>query len=184
MKLRLSEHPFYVLWKEGKLSLQDISNYAHAYVQLVEAIPTLWRKSLEGLGVKDELGEEIVAEEVHHISLWKDWMKKLPKPSKEISMRDVVEELESMEASELLGAIHSFEVQQPEVAKVKKDCLVKFYGFSEDELTYFDEHMNEQKHIEYARKLKNTYADKDAFEKGFQRGAEVFYRALDRFLSM
>ena len=88
-----------------------------------------------------------------------------------------------MNPSELLGAIHSFEVQQPEVAKTKKEGLLNHYGFSEADTTYFDEHMNEAEHIEYGRKLANDFAVKSDFEKGFSRGSEIFYNALDRFLN-
>ncbi len=76
----------------------------------------------------------------------------------------ISDKLNNMNSSQLLGAIHSFEVQQPEIAKFKKECLIKFYNFKEDDLIYFDEHM------------------KNEFYYGFEKGQELFYRSLDRFI--
>ena len=87
-----------------------------------------------------------------------------------------------MNPSELLGAIHSFEIQQPEVAKTKKEGLLKHYNIDESKTKYFDEHMNEEEHIAYGKMLSQKFADKSDFEKGFKRGSEIFYYALDRFM--
>jgi pyrroloquinoline quinone (PQQ) biosynthesis protein C len=87
-----------------------------------------------------------------------------------------------MTPSELLGALHSFEIQQPEVAESKKDGLLKHYGFSEKDLKYFDEHMNEQDHISYGKYLKEEFADEEEFNKGFERGSELFFKNLNLFM--
>jgi pyrroloquinoline quinone (PQQ) biosynthesis protein C len=81
-----------------------------------------------------------------------------------------------------LGAIHSFEVQQPEVAQTKMEGLIKYYGFDNSELRYFREHLSEHEHVDYGISLLNEKAEKKEFEIGFRLGSEKFYHALDLFV--
>jgi pyrroloquinoline quinone (PQQ) biosynthesis protein C len=182
LKHKLSEHPFYQLWNKGEITQDQLSKYSYAYLELVEQIPALWSQSVNGLNAVSDESEKVVLEESSHIPMWNQFKSKLNCENYP-SMKDVNEELFKMNPSELLGAIHSFEVQQPEVAKTKKEGLLNHYGFSEADTLYFDEHMNEAEHIEYGRKLANDFAVKSDFEKGFSRGSEIFYNALDRFLN-
>ena len=98
-------------------------------------------------------------------------------------MNDVVAELDAMSSSELLGAIHAFEMQQPDVAVTKKEGLLCHYGYESAELKYFDEHMDEEAHIAFGRQLAKQSANQDEFKRGFDRGAEIFYNALDKYLN-
>lgn len=183
LKKKLLDHPFYQSWTEGKITNEQLAVYADAYLGLIEKIPYFWEKSLKELGVENPAAEEVVTDELSHIPMWKNWSEKPEKNNNALNLNDLISELEGMNASELLGAIHSFEVQQPEVAKTKKDGLVKFYGFDSGDLKYFDEHMNEEKHIKFGADIAKQYAKEEDFQKGFERGSELFYHGLDRFVN-
>jgi pyrroloquinoline-quinone synthase len=183
LRKKLLDHPFYQAWTEGKITKEQLYNYADAYLELIEKIPHFWEKSVNSLGIDTAESKEVIADELSHIPMWKNWSEKLEKNNNTLNLDDLVSELEGMNASELLGAIHSFEVQQPEVAKTKKEGLMKFYGFNGSDLKYFDEHMNEEKHIKFGADIARKYANEDDFKKGFERGSELFYNGLDRFLN-
>lgn len=183
MKLnkKLLDHPFYQSWTKGEITNEQLADYTYSYYELIQEIPGLWSKAISGLNAVSDESKKLVDEETAHISMWNDFRVKQSIGSYP-SMKDVIDELSVMNPSELLGAIHSFEIQQPEVAKTKKEGLLKFYGFNESDAKYFDEHMNEAEHIAFGKMLSEKYADKDDFEKGFAKGSELFYNALDRFL--
>jgi pyrroloquinoline quinone (PQQ) biosynthesis protein C len=146
-------------------------------------MPVYWQKVLDCLGVKEETGSEIVKEETEHIALWKRWSSQLESVSSFPAMTNVLGEFEKMNPSELLGALHAFEIQQPAVAKTKKEGLINYYGFTLETTIYFDEHMNEQKHILYGEKIAEIFADKKDFQNGFERGSELVYKSLDLFMN-
>lgn len=183
MKLnkKLLDHPFYQSWTKGEITNEQLADYTYSYYELIQEIPNLWSKAITGLNAVSEDSEKLISEETSHISMWNDFKVK-QSSSNYPSMKDVIKELSAMNPSELLGAIHSFEIQQPEVAKTKKEGLLKFYGFNESDTKYFDEHMNEAEHIAFGKMLSEKHAVKTDFEKGFARGSEVFYNALDRFV--
>lgn len=183
MKLqhKLSEHPFYQMWQKGEITNEQLSKYAYSYMEFIEKIPEYWQKSITGLNVNEKYSEELIKEENEHTELWKGFKSKF-NCNEFPDMRDVNNNFSKMNPSELLGAIHSFEIQQPEVAKTKKEGLLKYYGFNESVTKYFDEHLNEAEHIAFGKMLSEKYADKNDFEKGFNKGAEIVYNALDRFL--
>jgi pyrroloquinoline quinone (PQQ) biosynthesis protein C len=97
-------------------------------------------------------------------------------------MRDIIEQLDGLSPDMLLGVIHAFEIQQPEVAITKKDALIEHYGFRADDLTYFDEHINEEEHIAFGQAISKVYSNQDDFNKGFIHGSKLLYDALDRYL--
>ncbi|MCI0472715.1 MAG: iron-containing redox enzyme family protein [Ignavibacteria bacterium] len=183
LRKKLLDHPFYRAWTDGKITNEQLAVYADAYLGLIEKIPYFWEKSAYGIGADNAETKEVLTDELSHILLWKNWSDKLTVNGEKLNLNDIVSELDNMNASELLGAIHSFEVQQPEVAKTKKDGLIKFYGFDNSDLKYFDEHMNEEKHIKFGADIAKHYADAEDFKNGFEKGSELFYNGLDRFLN-
>lgn len=179
---KLLNHPFYQLWTNGEITEVQLAKYSQSYFELIEEIPNLWSQAISGLNAGSFESQKLINEEIAHIELWNKFKNKqisIAHPS----LSDIVSELFEMNPSQLLGAIHSFEVQQPEVAKTKKEGLLKFYGFSESDTKYFDEHMNESEHIQFGKTLADEHADKTDFEYGFLKGSEIFYNALDRFLN-
>jgi pyrroloquinoline quinone (PQQ) biosynthesis protein C len=182
LKYRLLNHPFYESWMEGKITFMQLSRYAASYNQFIQKIPEYWEKILIEFNDNSPEGERIVADEIRHGELWSKWSNYLPIPESFPIMDDLINTLDKMNPSELLGAIHSFEIQQPEIARSKKNGLMLYYGFKEEELDYFNEHFLEEKHIEFGLRLKDKYANRDDFQKGFDNGSELIYNSLDLFL--
>jgi pyrroloquinoline-quinone synthase len=179
IKFRLKEHPFYRAWENGEITVQKLSEYAYAYLDFIENIPYYWQRILKEFSISDNW---IIDEEKEHVSLWRRWIKNLEKPEKYPTLNDLILQLNRMNTSQLLGAIYSFEVQQPEIAKFKKECLMKFYYFKESDLIYFDEHMKEEKHINFGKYIYENFANKNEFYYGFEKGQELIYKSLDRFI--
>lgn len=182
LKYKLLEHPFYKSWSAGTVSTKQLANYAASYSEFIKQIPGFWEKIVKDFVPESVEGKKIIVEEMMHIPLWSKWQEKLDKVVNYPKMTELIEELRSMNSSQLLGAIHAFEVQQPEVAVTKKEGLLMHYGFEEKELTYFDEHIDEQEHIDFGKMLADNYADKDDFKYGFETGSELIYKGLDLFV--
>ena len=179
---KLLDHPFYQLWTKGEITNEQLAKYSQSYFELIEEIPNLWSKAISGLNADSPESQKLIKEEIAHIELWNIFKNKQMNTAHP-GMSDVINELSEMNPSQLLGAIHSFEVQQPEVAKTKKEGLLKHYNFTETDTKYFDETMNEAEHIQFGKTIAEIHADKSDFEQGFAKGSEIFYNALDRFLN-
>lgn len=182
MENPLLEHPFYQAWNEGEVTVEQLSKYAAAYQTFMDRVPTYWQRVLDELDVDDSRGSEVVEEEREHAELWEEWRIELPETDEVPALEALLEGLEGMSASELAGALHAYEVQQPDVAATKKRGLLEHYGFSESPLSFFDAHIDgEAEHIAFGEAIRAEYADTEGFERGFRRGAELVYRSLDAF---
>ncbi|GAB5465523.1 MAG: TenA family transcriptional regulator [Candidatus Kapaibacteriales bacterium] len=183
LKKRLLEHPFYQAWTKGEITKEQLSIYHSSYREFIGKVPEYWNKAINGLGDDSAYGKKVVAEETEHIDLWEGWVSRLPQNESFPRMTEIMESLDTMTPSELLGAIHAFEVQQPEVAVTKKEGLMCHYGYNEEELKYFDDHQEEEGHIRFGAMLAEKSANKEEFKAGFERGSELFYKGLDLFLN-
>jgi len=178
---RLLEHPFYQAWTMGDVTAEQLSAYHKSYNEFITEMPKYWTKIANAFGQTED-AQTIIDEETAHIDLWAKWESKLPAVNSFPRMNTVLTSFANMTPSELLGAVHAFEIQQPEVAKTKKEGLIKWYGFNDAETIYFDEHISEEDHIKFGNLLAETYANKEEFERGFKLGAELVYNGLDLFL--
>lgn len=181
LKFKLLDHPFYQNWSRGEVTQLQLANYAYSYYQFIQQIPLFWLQVVIGLNAKNENTKQLILEELEHIILWEKFMGKLPRVNS-LSMNDVIESFKDMNDSELLGAIHSFEIQQPEVAKTKMEGLIKHYRFSPEETQYFQKHLSEENHIKIGKSIAENRANKEDFIKGFDKGAKIIFESLNRFL--
>ncbi len=181
-QFRLLEHPFYQQWTKGEITRDQLSCYARSYFDLVKMMPVFWENAVKGLKAESGESDKVIKDERFHIELWREFMAMF-EGNDHKEMEDVVEEFMSMSPSKLLGAVHAFEVQQPDVARTKAEGLVKHYGFRKDETKYFDEHLNEAAHIQFGSALAEKHADTKEFADGYAEGAKIVYHALDRFLN-
>lgn len=179
---KLLDHPFYQAWNEGAITQEQLAKYAASYGEFITEMPHLWQNVLDQLGATDEGGQAIVKEEQEHTDLWRSCFTRLLPVDNHPGMGDVIAKIHALSPSAQLGVIHAFEVQQPEVAKTKKEGLLKHYGFTEAECKYFDEHMNEAEHIAYGQQLADEKAVQEEFQHGFAYGSKLIYDSLDRFL--
>lgn len=178
LKYQLLDHPFYQAWSHGTITVDQLARYSRSYAEFIAQMPVYWNQIAKAFGVD---ASKVVAEEIRHSELWGKWAARLPAPSNHPHMTEVMNAFEAFTPSELLGAVHAFEIQQPGVARTKKDGLLAHYGFIEAETVYFDEHLNEQEHIAFGEQLACAKADPAQFQRGFDHGAELVYRSLDMF---
>jgi pyrroloquinoline-quinone synthase len=181
----LLDHPFYQAWNRGDVTRDQLARYGAAYQTFMDAVPALWKKVFQGLKLEGDdaaTAASIVEEESEHADLWEKWRVDLPEVDGHPRLNQLLDEMADMSASELAGAIHAYEVQQPDVAETKRRGLLDHYDWSEDNVTFFEEHLEEESHLAFGRHIYEEYADAEAFERGFERGAELVYHSLDDFV--
>ncbi|MDE1829053.1 MAG: iron-containing redox enzyme family protein [Thaumarchaeota archaeon] len=147
----LLKHKFYVMWNEGKLSLDSLSGYSKEYFQLVKSVPSYVGAIMDKS--PSELHGNILAnktEEQEHIEPWikfatslgvsRDEMKNYPGLDK---TRHAVSDLACLMTSFEGGAAAMYALEQeiPKISLSKIDGLRKFYGVADDDaIEYFRLH--------------------------------------------
>jgi len=179
---RLLDHPFYQAWTRGELPLESLAAYHRAYTGFIARIPSWWDTVVTHFGETSLLARTVVKEEESHIELWKRWGRDLPEPVSPPSLAYTINAFDDLSPAGLLGALQSFEIQQPEVARTKKEGLIRHYGFSPNALQYFDEHQKEEKHINFGARIAEL-ANESEYAEGFALGASLVYRSLDEFVA-
>ena len=179
---RLLDHDFYRAWMAGEIPAGTLAAYHRSYHDFIRRVPGYWQRVVDAFQPLDAKEHPVVQEERRHILLWEQWGRRLTPPDEYPRLNELTDSLDAMTPSRLLGALQAFETQQPEVARTKKEGLMRHYGFPEGELAYFDEHQKEESHIAYGRWLARTYADRREFKEGVAQGARLVFRSLDGFL--
>ncbi|MDF2737561.1 MAG: PqqC-like protein [Nitrososphaeraceae archaeon] len=173
-KRSLLNHRFYILWKEGKLTINHLRSYSKEYFQLVKAVPELVHNIQENLENYDTRNQYVKAvkntqnEEYQHIEPWIKFAQALGIEKQELleyegndEVNLAIENLkESCLSSILEGAstMYSFEKELPQISKAKIEGLKKFYNiFSDEDITYFKIHQIAD--IEHARLWKTLLLD-------------------------
>ena len=147
----LLKHKFYVMWSEGKLSLDSLNGYSKEYFQLVKAVPSF-------VGAIGERGptnfrNEIDAnqsEEAEHIKPWMKFAGAVGVSQEELEGYDGLEKTRQAVATLSLlmntfeggaSAMYALEQEIPKISLSKIDGLRKFYNISSDEaIEYFRLH--------------------------------------------
>jgi pyrroloquinoline-quinone synthase len=173
-KRSLLNHRFYILWKEGKLTINHLRSYSKEYFQLVKAVPELVHNIHENLENSATRNQYVKAvkntqnEEYQHIEPWIKFAQSLGIEKQELLQYEGNNEVnlaiknlkESCLSSILEGAstMYSFEKELPLISKVKIEGLKKFYNiFSDEDITYFKIHQIAD--IEHARLWKTLLLD-------------------------
>lgn len=163
----LLKHPFYVAWTKGKLSREQLRQYAEQYFHNVLAEPTylsavhfntphMHTENNSGdISVRQEVLKNLISEEdgeKNHPALWKTFALALGSSDKSLSaaaaLPSTVKLVETFRDICLnqpfyagLAALHAFESQVPEIAAVKIDGLSRFYGMKDpDSYEFFTVH--------------------------------------------
>ena len=183
----LLKHPFYVAWTEGKLTKEQLRHYAEQYFYNVLAEPTYLsavhfntphfstESNCGDISVRQEVLQNLIDEEhgeTNHPALWKAFAfalgandesltnaKALPNTDKLVStFRDICLNRPFYAG---LAALHAFESQVPEVARVKIEGLAKFYGMTNpDDYKFFSVHEKADVHHSQAEwSIIERYAD-------------------------
>jgi pyrroloquinoline-quinone synthase len=162
----LLQHPFYLRWSKGELTLDELRIYAKEYYHLVRAVPTIVASVCVRARVIHPAMvpaiERNVREEREHIVLWERFARSLGIAVEELrqhvpsaSVREAVEALEAAADRTFedgVAVMYSMEVELPKIARTKKEGLLRFYGLSSaDAHAYFDEHLREEEHLQVWR---------------------------------
>lgn len=150
-KQSLLKHPFYVMWSEGKLTIDSLNGYSKEYFQLVKTVPSFVGAVLQqsSSDVKSEL-ESNQKEEAEHIKPWMKFAGTLGVSQEELEKYDGLEKT-TKAVSELSSLMNSFEggaaamyaLEQeiPKISLSKIDGMRKFYDMtSDDAIEYFRLH--------------------------------------------
>jgi len=133
----LNQHPFYTEWRAGTLPIERLAEYADEWAPFIAVVDRGW----------DRIGHpEYAAEEREHDQLWKRFRDALgaagemSRPQSRTLL--AVGEQAFASVPESLGALYSFEVQQPATASSKLDGLREHYAGTVDTEAqqYFVEH--------------------------------------------
>jgi pyrroloquinoline-quinone synthase len=150
----LLKHPFYRLWSEGRLTLDNLREYAVSYYPHVAAFPTYVsavHSGCEDAALRQELLENLIEEERgedNHPALWRRFATALGASEEDLQPSPRTPEVAEAIAefrratregsvAEGLAALYAYESQIPEVSKTKREGLRAFYGIPEGEATRF-----------------------------------------------
>ena len=150
----LLKHPFYVLWSQGKLTIENLREYATSYYPHVAAFPRYVSGVHSGCAdaaLRQELLENLIEEErggSNHPALWRRFAVALGAREKDLQaeprtpeVNEVVGEfLRTTRAGSLpegLAALYVYESQIPEIAKTKREGLAAYYGIEDPEAVRF-----------------------------------------------
>jgi pyrroloquinoline-quinone synthase len=147
----LLKHKFYVMWNEGKLSIDSLNGYSREYLQLVKSVPLFVDKVMTNS--PSDLKDAIALnrdEESEHIAPWMNFAQSLGVHQNDLSTyegldltKQAVSNLSSLMNSFEGGAAAMYALEQeiPKISLTKIDGLRKFYGISDDKaIEYFRLH--------------------------------------------
>ena len=206
-KYDLLRHPFYQAWSSGKLTRDDLREYAEDYFHHVEAFPTY----LAELGIRVEEGElrrAVLANmtdekggedsfgepERAHSELWLDFVEgmggsRFPKRKPVPAIRELISWFHRVASEgtveEALAAFYAYESQVPRIAQEKDRGLRALYGADERTRAYFTLHSTaDVYHSQVWRKQleKRIRINPKAAEKALaaaEGAAKALWKALD-----
>jgi pyrroloquinoline-quinone synthase len=183
------EHPFYVRWSAGELSPEELARYAGQYRHATEALARLCRQTEETApeARRDEIAAHADEEETH-VGLWDDFVEAA---GGEIGAEPTPETAECVTAWTApdgyltqLARMYAIESGQPEISRVKRDGLSRFYGIDGGPGSeYFRVHEEaDDAHADESRVLIEeamTPEDEDALVLAAESAFEANWRLLD-----
>ena len=182
------EHPFYLRWSAGELSREELARYAGQYRHATEALARLCGQAAESAPERHRAKIEAHAEEeAAHIGLWDDFV---DATGGEIGAEPTAETAECVTAWTTpdgylteLARMYAIESGQPEISRVKREGLSRFYGIDGGAGSeYFRLHeQTDHAHADESRRL-ITEAMKPEDEDALVAAAESAVRANWRLL--
>jgi pyrroloquinoline-quinone synthase len=183
------EHPFYVRWSTGELTREELANYAGQYRHATEALARLCQQAADRAPAerRDEIAAH-AAEEEAHVGLWDGFVEAA---GGEIGAEPTPETAGCVTAWTApdgylaqLARMYAIESGQPEISRVKREGLTRFYGIDGGPGSeYFRVHEQaDRAHAEEARRLIDdamTPADEDAVVEAAASAFRANWRLLD-----
>ncbi len=165
----LLDHPFYRAWSAGTLTRKELVGYAKEYYWVAKNVPNVMGAINANLPTSTDAKTratfmEHLREEREHIVLWKRFGKSLGISGIELDAYRPTEKVQKAVADmvniarkgfeEGVAAMYAFECDLPAISRSKIAGLKKFYAMkSEDAHVYFKEHIKEEKHLRFWRRL-------------------------------
>lgn len=202
----LLKHPFYTMWTEGKLTRENLRDYAVAYYPHVAAFPryvSAVHAQSPDPALRQELLENLIEEErgeANHPALWRRFAGSVGAEENALSSKPGLPEVAALvetfldatrngSVAEGLAALYAYESQIPEIAKTKREGLMAFYGIGDEEaVRFFTVHEKADVwHRQVEREALGRVAATDeerrqAFESA-SRCLDALNRALDGILT-
>jgi pyrroloquinoline-quinone synthase len=179
-------HPFYVRWTAGELTPEELARYSGQYRHAVEAIARTSAEAADAAPTQADLREH-AAEEREHVGLWDEFVAATGADARAETTPETAECVEAWSAGDdlasKLATLYAIESAQPEISRIKREGLVRSYGFEEGDGTrYFEVHERlDTDHAAQARELLTEVAG-DVDEDRLVAAAERAYRANWRLL--
>ena len=195
-------HPYYKAWTAGRLTRDDLREYASDYYHHVAAFPTYLsalHSRLEDGEVRRAVLRNLCEEEINgrpHSELWLDFAEGMGADRDDVRRREPLAEVRELIAdfrgvahegstAEALAAFYAYESQVPRVAKEKADGLAQRYGADAKTYGYFTLHQfADVEHAHVWRELLSAEvtAHPDQAEAALnaaEDAAKALWRALD-----
>ena len=195
-------HPFYQAWSEGRLTRDDLREYAQDYYHHVEAFPSY----LAALGLRLEDGElrravlanlwdEKGVDAVPHSDLWLDFAEGMGS-SRNLDWHNPPAEIRQLvryfhqianegSPEEALAAFYTYESQVPRIAKEKERGLRAMYRADDKTCGYFSLHATADVHharvwkTQLEKRIAMHPASCDAALNAAENTARLLWQALD-----
>jgi pyrroloquinoline-quinone synthase len=191
----LLKHPFYVRWTQGRLTRENIREYAISYYPHVAAFPRYVsgvHSGCEEAVLRQELLENLIEEErgaQNHPALWRRFAAALGANESDLNarprtpeIRDAIAEFSdatrSGSVAEGLAALYAYESQIPEISKTKREGLASFYGIEDPDATRFFT-VHEQADVWHRQVEREALGRVAQSEQDRQRALAAASRCLD-----
>lgn len=195
-------HPFYQAWSEGKLTGEDLREYAADYYHHVAAFPTYlsaFHARLEDGDLRRNVLRNLADEEIEgraHADMWLDFAEGMGADRQGVTTRRPIAEIDQLishfrdvaqtaSRAEVLATFYAYESQVPRVAKEKAKGLRERYGADAKTCSYFTLHQfADVKHSavwrdELKRELEAHPEQTEAVLEAAERAAQKLWKALD-----
>jgi pyrroloquinoline-quinone synthase len=190
---RLLEHPYYVKWQDGLLTLEELGDYAEQYRQFEGCLPDVLAATAETLseGPARKLVEDNLLDERSrprpHAAIFEGFASAVgakQKADATEATRNLVslyERTASNDPVAALSVIGAYELQAAQVALTKGESLRTHYGLSPNETEFWDVHAElEQSHAAWTiEALHSLDADCTTVERFATESSQVWWSFLD-----
>ena len=161
--LRLLDHPFYVRWEAGEVSVDELAAYAAQYRHFETALPGLLTDLIDQLpeGAAADLVRRNLADEqgnpAPHTTLFETFAEAVGAPAHATptqatsDLLDTYRRLIASSGAEGLAGVVAYEMQAPAIAATKSRALRRDYGLDERATTFWDVHATmDQDHADWS----------------------------------
>lgn len=197
------KHPFYVKWNEGKLSINELAEYAKQYYKFVEHFPmfvSAVHSNCPEAEVRKIMLENLADEEgfktdtENHPRLWLNFCKSLGVEEDSVAETETMPEVAGMvdgfyefcrsaDYRSGLAALLAYEYQIPEVSRIKIEGLKKFYGIdSAEAIEFFTVH--ESADVYHSKAELDVLLEKCIDEKAQKKVLEIIDKAAGLYWKM